>query len=346
LRCKKAYTYIVIEEKTIDEVLGMERTIIDVRSPAEFDKGHIPEAINIPLFSDAERAQVGTVYKQESRERAVALGYQLVTPKFQDLIQQSFQAAPEGEVIVHCWRGGMRSAAFAKHLAENGFSDIKIIIGGYKAYRNYVLEQLAKPGKLKILGGYTGSGKTPILSELKALGKQIIDLEKLANHKGSAFGGIGAGESPTVQQFENNLHREWSQLDRDRPIWLEDESHNIGPVRIPLPFYRAMRASELYFIDIPKEERARHLVREYSRCDHGELIDALDRISKRLGGRRKQKALEHLEGEDYYEVALITLQYYDKFYQKSLARRPSDLVTHIKLSSTDHRSNANHILKQ
>ncbi len=346
LRCKKAYTYIVIEERTIDEVLSMKRAIIDVRSPGEFDKGHIPDAINIPLLSNAERAEVGTAYKQESREKAVSLGYKFVTPKFRDLIRQSFQAAPDGKVIVHCWRGGMRSQAFAEHLAESGFSDIKIIIGGYKAYRNQVLDDLAEPGALKILGGYTGSGKTPILAELKAMGEQVIDLEGMAHHKGSAFGGIGEGESPTVQQFENNLHSEWSRLDRQRPIWLEDESHNIGPVRIPLAFYRAMRTSHLYFVDIPKEERARHLVKEYSSFDHRALVEALQRISKRLGGWRKQKALEYLEVENYYEVALITLQYYDKFYQKSLNKRTSEEVTHIKLSTTDHRSNAVNILKE
>src|SRR5665647_2503716 len=154
----------MVTEINIEEVFSLQLPIIDVRSPGEFEKGHIPNAINISLFTNDERAHVGTVYVQQSQEAAIKLGYEYVTPKLQNFINDALNVAPKAEVIVHCWRGGMRSHAFAQHLSDNGFSDVKLIIGGYKTYRNYVLDTLATPSKIKVLGGYTGSGKTYILS--------------------------------------------------------------------------------------------------------------------------------------------------------------------------------------
>ena len=142
----------MVSEINIGEGLSLNRPVIDVRSPGEFAQGHIPGAINIPLFSDDERAQVGTLYIQRSKEEAIAKGYEFVTPKLDDFIKQSFHAAPDGNVVVHCWRGGMRSRAFAKHIDENGFRDVKVVTGGYKAYRNYVLDFLARPFKLNVRG--------------------------------------------------------------------------------------------------------------------------------------------------------------------------------------------------
>lgn len=335
----------MVSEISIDEALKSAQPIVDVRSPGEFEQGHIPGAVSIPLFSDEERAQVGTVYKQQSREAAVALGYKFVAPKLGDFISRAREVVPDGKVTVHCWRGGMRSRAFADHLSENGFEKVEVVTGGYKAFRNYVLDHFEAPLPLKVLGGYTGSGKTLILHELKKLGEQVIDLEGLAHHKGSAFGGIGQGEQPTVEQFENDLHEILSKLDLRRPVWVEDESHNIGKVKLPMALYGQMRKAEVFFIDIPKEKRAEHLAEEYGVCDNQYLADAIDRISKRLGGLRTKEALAGLEKNNFYEVALLTLDYYDKFYLRGLQKRDTKSVIHIPLERTKHRENALNIIE-
>ncbi len=330
----------MISENSIEASLSLPFPVIDVRSPAEFEHGHIPGAINIPLFSNDERAHVGTVYKQSSQEKAFKIGMDYVRPKLDRFMSLATEVSAKGPVIVHCWRGGMRSRSFAQHLSDNGFSDVKLIMGGYKAYRKHVLTQLGTPLDLKVLGGYTGSGKTHILNELKKRGKQIIDLEGLANHKGSAFGGIGLGSQPTVEQFENNLHKELMLLNLNKPIWVEDESHGIGAVKIPMPFFKQMRATKLYFIDIPKQERAKHLVKEYAGCDSAELAASIKRITKRLGGLEAKTALELLDQEKHYEVAIISLHYYDKSYLNGMKSRKNLDITNIQLPATNHLENA------
>lgn len=330
----------MVTEIKIEEVFSLHLPIIDVRSPGEFAKGHIPNAINIPLFTDDERAHVGTVYVQQSQEAAIKLGYEYVTPKLQNFINDAFKVASNCEVIVHCWRGGMRSHAFAQHLSDNGFGGVKLIIGGYKTYRNYVLDTLATPAKIKVLGGYTGSGKTYILEELKKLGHQVIDLEGLANHKGSTFGGIGQPIQPTVEQFENNLHEEFRQLDLTKTIWVEDESYDIGRVKIPKPFFEQMNDAQLYFIEISQHERAKHLVIEYGICDNQQLAESIYRISKRLGGMSVKNAITALEHDDYHEVAMITLHYYDKLYLKGMNNPKWKNVITIPLPTVNHYENA------
>ncbi|MBI9071148.1 MAG: tRNA 2-selenouridine(34) synthase MnmH [Melioribacteraceae bacterium] len=330
----------MVSEIKIEEALSLNLPIIDVRSPGEFEKGHIPSAVNIPLFSNDERAHIGTVYKQESKEKAVELGYKYVNPKLDHYIKSSLKIAPDGKVIVHCWRGGMRSLAFARHLSDNGFSDVKQVIGGYKSYRNLVLENLSIPVNLKVLGGYTGSGKTYILDQLKELGHQILDLEGLANHKGSVFGGIGQLEQPSWEQFENNLHKELISLNLNKPIWVEDESHKIGRILIPIQFFEQMRNAKLYFIDIPKEERAKHLVTGYANCDKELLVNSINKIAKRLGGLNVKNSIKLLEENKYYEVAIITLSYYDKYYLKGMNKRESESIITIPLPSTNHYENA------
>ncbi len=330
----------MVSEISIQEALELNLPIIDVRSPGEFERGHIVGATNIPLFSNDERAHVGTVYKQQSREAAIELGYKYVTPKLQDFITESFQLAPSGTVIVHCWRGGMRSRSFAQHLSENGFTDVKVITKGYKAFRNHVLDSLASLTKLKVLGGYTGSGKTYILKELEKLGKQVIDLEGLAHHKGSAFGAIGQAPQPTTEYFENMLFDEWRKQKHDETIWVEDESLAIGRVQIPQGFFQQMRSAPLYFLDIPAEERAKHLIEDYSNCDKEELSAAIIRIAQRLGGLNVKNALDNLTEGNYFETALIALSYYDRYYLKGMKKRNKENVHTISLCSVNHYKNA------
>ncbi len=334
----------MIKYINIEEALKLQLPIIDVRSPLEHEKGHILGVTNIALFSDEERAHVGTVYKQQSKEKAIELGYIYVNPKLDQFILEAAKVAPDGAVIIHCWRGGMRSQSFAKHLMTNGFRDVSVIEGGYKAYRNYVLDYFKTPFSLKIIGGYTGSGKTEILQALQKKGEQVVDLEGLAHHRGSAFGGIGQGEQPTVEQFENDLFTQFSKLDLNKTIWLEDESQNIGKVILPTSLFNQMRQADVLFLEISKEERAKHLVSGYANCEDKLLEEGIKRIGKRLGGLRTQQALEFLANKNYYDVALMVLNYYDKYYLRGLQKKPASRIRKLKLASTDHHQNAKDIL--
>lgn len=318
--------------------------LIDVRSPGEFQKGHIPEATNIPLFKNDERAHVGTVYKQQSKEAAIEVGYTYVNPKLKWFISESEKVAPAENIAVHCWRGGMRSKSFAKHLSDNGFENVYVITGGYKAFRNYAQETFKKDAEICILGGYTGSAKTHTLHVLQALGEQVIDLEGLASHKGSAFGRIGDGEQPTIEQFENNLFWVWKELDCSKTIWIEDESHRIGLVNIPMNFFLNMRSQPVLFMDIPRNERAKHLVKDYADADKIALANSIKRISKRLGGLDTKKALAHLEANELFEVAMISLKYYDKYYLRGLESREHNAIYTIEIPRIDVTTNAKQIL--
>lgn len=318
--------------------------IIDVRSPGEFAKGHFPSAHNIDLFTDEERATVGTAYKQESKERAIELGYEFVTPKLNDFITQSLEVAPEKEVVVHCWRGGMRSNAFADHLLANGFKKVYVIEKGYKAFRNYVLALFEQDFDLKVLGGYTGSGKTEILHFLKKKGQQVIDLEGLANHRGSAFGGIDLPPQPTTEQFETNLFSLIRNFNSNQPIWLEDESKMIGNISIPNAFYFGMIEMPVYFLNIPLEKRIEHLVKTYAHLDPDKLADAIRRIVKKLGNDNAKVALEALENKNYNKVVEIVLFYYDKYYLKGLQKRQESLIKEIEITSANHEEIADFLI--
>lgn len=328
----------------IDEAFKSNYPIIDVRSPVEYKQGHIPNAVNIPLFSDEERAEIGIIYKNKSEKAAIELGYKFVNPKLDYFISQSKLIAPNLKLIVYCWRGGMRSNSFAKLLSDNGFVDVKVVDGGYKSYRNFVREFFKHEFRMKILGGYTGSGKTMILNEFKKVGLQILDLEALANHKGSAFGGIGQPQQPTNEHFENMLFDQLYGINLDEYIWLEDESLNIGKVVIPADFFEQMQKAELYFIDIPKEERAKFLVLDYALCNSELLKQAILKISKRLGGQNVNQALELIDKGKFFEVAVIALDYYDKAYLKVMQTRYQNNIVKIDLPTVDHHNNAKLIL--
>ena len=339
--------HIMLYEISIQEYYNKAPLIplVDVRSPAEFQQGHIVGAVNIPLFSNEERAAVGTIYKKKTKEKAIELGYEYVTPKLRRFLEESAKVVKQGAIAVHCWRGGMRSRSFAQHLHENGFEEVYVIEGGYKAFRNYVLDFFDQKFKLYILGGYTGSGKTFILNGLKLMGEQVVDLEGLAHHKGSAFGSLGETPQPSSQHFENEMFEYWRHLDIQLPVWLEDESARIGCVQIPKALYAQMRFNKLYFIDIPKEERAKLLVTEYAGFNSDHLAKSINSIAKRLGGQNVKAALDALENKDYYRVAMITLQYYDKAYLNGVAKRDPEMVQPIPLHTVNHAKNAKQLLE-
>lgn len=313
--------------------------VIDVRSPGEYAHAHIPHAINIPLFDNDERAKVGTKYKQAGKDSAVLLGLELVGPKLAGFVKQVRKLNPAGkEVLVHCWRGGMRSGSFAWLLNTAGIR-ARTLEGGYKAYRNDVLTAFAQPRQLMILGGKTGSGKTDILKELARQGEQVIDLEAIARHKGSSYGAIGQLPQVSSEHFENELFDTWRTLDPSRRIWLEDESRTIGTCFIPYPLWLQMQAAPAVIVEVPKSERIARLVREYSgnNIDPAALIDATRRIQKRLGGKATQDAIDAIHKQDYATVADIVLTYYDKSYLTGISlKKPVDLYTFD--ASTDNPS--------
>ncbi len=318
--------------------------LIDVRSPGEFAKGHIPMATNLELFTDEERAVVGTAYKKESKERAFEIGFEYVKPKLNDFVSKALAIAPNKEVAVHCWRGGMRSNAFADHLIEHGFRKVYVIEKGYKAFRNYVLQFLERPFNLKVLGGYTGTGKTEILHSLKKKGQQVIDLEGLANHRGSAFGGIDLPPQPTTEQFENNLFSILQRLNPELPIWIEDESRLIGKLVIPEAFYTKMIEMPIYFLNVPLEERTKHLLSTYAGLSHDKLAEAISRITKRLGYDNAKFAHEELEKRNYQKVVEITLLYYDKYYLKGVQKRQNNRILEFETPTVNPEETAGFLI--
>ena len=355
-----------IEKIHIEQFLELSNhhQVIDVRSPGEYKHAHIPGAYSLPLFTDEERAAVGTAYKQESREKAIKLGLDFLGPKMKRMVEEveslvrsqesgdvSRLPTPDsGPILLYCWRGGMRSAGVAWLMDLYGFK-VYTLIGGYKKFRNHTLETFKLPFQFKILGGYTGSGKTEVLKELKRNGEPVVDLEDIAKHKGSAFGNIGLPQQPTQEMFENILAlalRKWSMVNGQwsmptpnesknstntkiatdspftidhSPIWLEDESQRIGLVNIPSDLWKSMRQSPVYFLDISFEERLNHIVQEYGSLDREKMMDAIDRISQRLGGLESKNAISFLLQNDIPACFRILLGYYDRWYLRGLHNR-------------------------
>lgn len=315
-----------IEKIHIEQFLELakQHPVLDVRSPGEYKHAHIPGACSLPLFTDEERKIVGTAYKQESREQAIKLGLDFFGVKMRKMVEEAEQLSSNSKtVLVHCWRGGMRSAGVAWLLDLYGFK-VFTLAGGYKKYRNYVLDTFRLPFQFNILGGYTGSGKTELLKALKERGEKVIDLEGIANHKGSAFGNIGMPPQPGQEMFENLLAKELRkslESQPESPVWLEDESQRIGLVNIPGELWKTMRQSPVYFLDIPFEERLKHIVQEYGQLDPEKLADAIGRISQKLGNLNAKTAILLLNEGKITESFDILLKYYDKHYFKSLHNR-------------------------
>ena len=315
---------------------------IDVRSPAEFEHAHIPHALNLPLFDNEQRALIGTTYKKQSREAAIKVGLPLFGTKMLPMIEtveawikdrQKENDLTKPTIYVHCWRGGMRSAAVAWLLDLYGYKVIQLT-GGYKAYRNWVLAQFTIPYSLKVLGGYTGSGKTEILHALQEKNYAVIDLEGLAHHKGSAYGAIGQLPQPSQEMFENLLAEKLLEVNKkQKSIWIEDESQRIGTVLIPTPLFHLMRNSTCYFMTIPFEQRLNFIVEGYGSFDQKSLIEATMRIQKRLGGLETKTAIDFITAGALKEAFSILLKYYDKWYEKNAKNEVLPTIELIPVSS-------------
>jgi tRNA 2-selenouridine synthase len=299
--------------------------VLDVRSPGEYALGHIPGAISFPLFSDEERAEVGTLYKQKGKDEALLKGLDFVGPKMSGFIRSALLLSPEKKVRIHCWRGGMRSGSMAWLLESAGF-EVSLLEGGYKAFRREVLDNSPLPQQLCILGGFTGSRKTEVLQEIGRMGKHILDLEALACHKGSSFGNLGQPPQPRQEQFENEVYLALLKHPENEILWLEDESKAIGKLRIPDALHDAMRESRVCFVERSREERLVHIATSYGKESLDELKAGMQRIGKRLGGQALKEALEHLERGEISEAASLSLYYYDKAYGFGLSQRPEEQV--------------------
>jgi tRNA 2-selenouridine synthase len=319
--------------------LAREIPIIDVRSPSEYSKGHIPGSFNIPLFDDTERESVGIRYKKEGRIKAILKGLEVIGPSMQSKLEQALKISKEGRLLVHCWRGGMRSEAMA-WLFSLGYIQTELLEGGYKSYRRLVLENLSTPRRMIILGGFTGSGKTGILKYLGNSGHQIVDLEGIANHKGSAFGSLGQLPQPTSEHFSNLLFDQLRETNSHDPIWLEDESRNIGNVFMPEEFYLNMQGNPAIILLMDIKTRLPRLLEEYSVYAPDELVASVMKISKRLGGDITMEAIQAINNGDFAKAIEIILHYYDKAYLFGLKKKQGKNIFYINTDTDDIETNA------
>ena len=334
-----------VKKLAVSEFLSLAAAlpVIDVRSPGEFSYGHIPGAVNIPLFDDPQRAEVGTIYKQEGNIKAVLRGIELAAPDMSLKLKRALDLSSEGRLLVHCWRGGMRSEAMAWLFAMGGLNPL-LLEGGYKAYRNFILEDLGKPRRYILLGGFTGSGKTHILKYIALKKRQVTDLEGLASHKGSAFGALGQPPQPSSEHFANLLHASIDEKNTEDLIWLEDESRNIGTVFLPDSFYTRMQEAPVIALIMSIETRLPRLLEEYTAFPPEIILASVSKISRRLGGERTKEAAEAVKRGDFSTAIRITLEYYDRAYSYGLSQRKGGQIIYIETDTDDIAVNAEKIL--
>lgn len=304
--------------------------IIDVRAPSEFADDHLPGAINLAVLDDAERARVGTVYKQISPFDARRIGGALVAANAARHLQGPLAHKPGGwRPLVYCWRGGMRSGSFATILSSIGWR-VETLAGGYKGWRRLVVQAVHDqpcPAPVVLLDGNTGTAKTELLGLLALRGVQVIDLEGLAHHRGSVFGARGV--QPSQKLFESRLAMALAALDPARPVVIEAESAKVGNLRLPTPLWRAMCAAPRLALEVPVAERAAYLARAYA-----DVTEDPERLSGTLDNLRPYHPAEHiarwqaLAGVGSFETLAAELieQHYDPRYRKHRARASVPVV--------------------
>ena len=317
------------KKTTLKEFRNLKGLLIDLRSPDEYYKGHMPNSINIPLFNNDERAFIGKKYKNAGREKAVFEGLKIVEKKFDQLIgdivsenkkyiNKTKSPLISSQLKFYCARGGMRSISVSWLLEKIGYKSFKLE-GGYKSYRNWVLNSFQDDRNITLIGGKTGTGKTKILKKLMSHNYQVIDLEYLANHRGSSFGGLGMTCQPSNEQFENLLAEKLLRFSKSKTIYLEAESANIGSCRIPNELFKQMKNAKRIEIIQSKKNRISELISTYSVFPDNELKNSVKKISKRLGPQRTKKAIEAIESKNWEDVCNAVLDYYDKCYDYELA---------------------------
>lgn len=317
--------------------------LLDVRSPKEYHRAHIPEAVSFPLLTDEEREIVGITFKNEGREPAIIRGFELVGNKFTGFIKRAKELSTSKEAMMYCWRGGLRSNIMSWILSTAGFK-VTLLKGGYKSFRRWSIEQLHIHRNILIVGGKTGSGKTELLNELGKSGEQVIDLEKLAHHKGSAFGSLGQPPQPTTEQFENLLAIEWSKINPDKILWLENESRLIGTCALPNSVFDQMRFATVIEIEMDRKSRKKRILNEYGCYDTKLLIEKTESVKKRMGFDKVKEAIIFLKNNDPDKWVEAMLDYYDKMYQHSNAQRDKNKIHSITLDHDIMKMNVEKVI--
>lgn len=313
--------------------------IIDVRSPSEFEEDHLPGAISLPVLSDTERAEVGTIYTRVSPFKARKIGAALVAKNAAAHLQGPLaDKLGSWRPLVYCWRGGQRSGAFAAILGQIGWR-VEVLNGGYQSYRRRVVEALyerAMPSEVVLIDGNTGSGKTEILYRLADRGIQVLDLEGLADHRGSVLGGFG--EQPSQKAFETGLYQAIEALDPSRPVVVEAESSRIGALNVTPKLFEAMRAAPRIVVSSPVSARAEFLARTYGDGSVGRdaFVDRLDRLVD-LRGHAQVEAWKNgvLEGRFEDVAASLIELHYDPRYEKVRERIGAGSVASFEASRLD-----------
>jgi tRNA 2-selenouridine synthase len=304
--------------------------LIDTRSEGEFARGHIPGAINIPLLNNEQRAVVGTTYKKKGRQEAVLKGFELAGPLFHKMILKVSKLSDAPEVMVYCWRGGMRSAVFCWMLNLAGYKTT-VLKGGYKKYRSWCQEQFSRPYNIVVLGGKTGSGKTEMLHYLKQQGQQTICMETIASHRGSSFGALGQQPQPTQEHFENMLGFELHDIKKEAPVWLENESRNVGSIKIPDVLFERMRTSKVVEMQVARKIRIMRILKEYGAFSKEMLAENTMKLERRMGGQNVREAVKMLFNDDYDGWLNLLLEYYDRTYDYSNTQRGESLKALVEI---------------
>lgn len=294
---------------------------VDVRTPLEYEEDHIPGAINVPLLTNEERVEVGTIYKQVGAQPARVRALELTAGRFPAIVGEIAEAAAGRPILVCCWRGGLRSKTVVSILELTGYRAVQLE-GGYKAFRGRVVsffEAFRPPGPLVVLHGMTGIGKTTFLLGLPIDNFSVIDLEGLASHRGSAFGELGLSQTLSQKRFETLLWDAFRKLPPGKPVIVEGESKRIGKVSLPGDMYEVMGESVKVWCEASLATRVRRLIAEYGIPEYRTGMEtALSRIKKRLGGEKYEEIagyLDRWEMEPF--MAELIRQYYDKVYYKT-----------------------------
>lgn len=304
------------------ETLLESHCIVDVRTPLEFAEDAIPGAINVPLLTNEQRVEIGTIYKQVGPHQARIRGLELTAPRFPAMVAEIASHAGDRPILVYCWRGGLRSKTTATILDLTGYRAVQLT-GGYKAFRQLVsayFDNLVPPAPLVVIHGMTGIGKTTLLELLKTRGHTVIDLEGLACHRGSAFGALGLSQDHLTQKrFETDLWQAFRNAPPGKPIILEGESRRIGKLLLPGVLYDVMRESIKVWCTATLETRVKRLIGEYGKGEFKEgMTHALNRISRKLGGDNHRELLGFLERWELEPfMAGLMERYYDKLYYRT-----------------------------